>query len=243
LDRFFANAANRLARPLIIVKKLLRLAAYRLHNGLQVSVFLKKMLRRMATAWGSPSGSTYLREWYLEERPASARLTRDAYILRAPFFCGLDSGMALGHEPSQTVAEGLFSTIKASFSQQHHANALTFLRKLDITLSALARTPGPRNSLTAHGSELSAFPLPLTDPSADLLTGPGREVKILGVVRRHPTVQSLLRADEASGGMVVMRVRESLWVMPAWQPLRFVAYADAAALVRMRAARSEWTSN
>ena len=39
--------------------------------------------------------------------------------------------------------------------------------------------------------------------------------------------------------MVVMRVRESLWVMPAWQRLRFVAFADAAALVRMRAARSE----
>lgn len=37
----------------------------------------------------------------------------------------------------------------------------------------------------------------------------------------------------------MLRVSASLWVMPAWQPLRYVAFADAATLVRARAARSE----
>eukprot|EP00973_Karenia_brevis_P087240 12094989-Karenia_brevis.AAC.1 len=96
------------------------------------------------------------------------------------------------------------------------------------------KTPGYEHSLIGPNQILRGVPPSPTEMSPNLLTGPGRNCKIVGKQFVHPTVSRILQAHSMTAGLSIARVGVYRvlfqWMTP---PTKIVPLSDAVTLKRM----------
>lgn len=200
----------------------------------------KVVLRHVQHQWKCPKFAKYVRKDHVKEKRLRVSGGEVQTVLHTSAYAGLGSSNLPGSPPSQNLAEGLVNALKVvARTYKHHISVVGYMKANAKTLRSWAKTPGNVHSVCGPGQIQSMFPLPVgrDDVSPDLVTGAGRPIKSLGVLRWLAPADEILAVQDTSGCAIV-EILPHIFVMRKWAPAAPVHHVHAVLLRKTLEAKS-----